>query len=647
MDSYPDDLLAGVFPLVFAVDAILPSDSSTPPQDNEDTEEGNVASEKKEEAEGKEATEDGQIKSLSSTRSLFDRFLDAIAASLVEEEQDIPKPISRNGSDTLASLLRGEDRDDSSDEEDDVSQDSSRRSSFRRNSPISSFRAKKQPSGSNSTAYARVLSSESFFQRARILSISTKHGFPPSKDPEGTQNRALLLSQTRATMAQGATGANALRLKSIMENRHTEGIIPAGWLEKHVHALPSVLIVVTTLSATDTNQEAQNQHLLETMEHLRYNLASKRDCHLHVVCLMDDPSPSVLKTDAWLTLVKHHTQLPSTSISLLSIKDLQSDMVTSSPSLKDLHVTIREASLSYYLKQARRSKHKHVVLGHERQPTLLPLAARYCFKTGIFYEFQLKREKSLKFFSLAYQHVLSYYQFLLNGSPPAEVNPQDMEMKTARGDDEIGIEVSLADASDDEEDELPDIPRAELKRVISGEQAPDDMTHQCRAVADWLNFKLLQAGFMATALGAKEEGLLAASRQWRKHAQVMLRKNDDTHNPAWNFWAYVAHQRLVMSQLVERHPPAEAAVPEEVLIRCSPWRNYMAAAEAQLMLCAEIRKETSDSVATNSAKHGGLSMRQRFVGDMDSEGLSPKLYELSKQDHSSTFLRLLTRSAFN
>ena len=206
----------------------------------------------------------------------------------------------------------------------------------------------------NSTAYARVLSSESFFQRARILSISTKHGFPPSKDPDGSQNRALLLSQSRSPMSQGATGANALRLKNIMENKSTDGILPAGWLEKHVHALPSVLLVVTTLSAKGSNQEAQNQHLLETMEHLKYNLAPKRECHLHIVCLMDDPSPSILTTDAWLTLVKHHTELPSTSISLLSVKDLAPDMATLSPSLRDFHATIREASLTYYLKQARR-----------------------------------------------------------------------------------------------------------------------------------------------------------------------------------------------------------------------------------------------------------------------------------------------------
>lgn len=639
MESYPDDLLAGVFPLVFAVDGILPAtDSPPPPLKNEDDEEnsGNA-----EENEKREETTQAEKTTSSSTRSLFDRFLDAIAASLNEEEQDNLKKMNRSGSDTIASLLRGDDKDDSSDDEEDNRSQDSRRSAFRRNSPMSSFRNKKSQSGGGTvspTAYARVLSSESFFQRARILPISRTHGFPPSKDPEGTKNRVLLLSQNKVTIAHCATGANFHRIKSLLDNQQAQGILPAGWLEKHVHALPSVLLVVTTLSANSSNQEAQNQYLLETIDNLRYNLAPKRNCHLHIVCLVeDDPSPSILATDAWLTLVKHHTELPSTSISLLSIKDLEADMAIVSPSLQDLHAVIREASLSYYLKLARRAKHKHSLLGHEHQPTLLPQAARYCFKIGVFYEFQLKHEKSLRFFSLAYRHVQAYYQFLLSGSPPVEVNPQDMEMKaaTAPDGDEVGIEVALADASDDEEEEeedSPDIPQAELKRALAGSKTPSDMAHQCRAVADWLNFKLLQAGFNATALGATEEGLVAAFWQWRKHAQVMLRDHDDPSNPAWNFWAYVAHQRLVMSQLVERHPPSDEAVTEEVLICCSPWRNYLAAAEAELMLDAEIRKVKN--ISTSSTKSGSQSMRKRFVGDLDSDGLSPKLVELSKQNHA-------------
>ena len=138
---------------------------------------------------------------------------------------------------------------------------------------MSNFRFKRNSIGTNSASYARALSSEAFFQRSRILPVSSKHGFPPSKDPDGTKNRALVLSQARSSMAQGATGANALRLKNIIENqRPIDGILPAGWLEKHVHALPSVLLVVTSLSSN--NQAPQNQHLIDTLEHLKYNLAS-------------------------------------------------------------------------------------------------------------------------------------------------------------------------------------------------------------------------------------------------------------------------------------------------------------------------------------------------------------------------------------
>ena len=61
------------------------------------------------------------------------------------------------------------------------------------------------------------------------------------------------------------------------------------------------------------------------------------------------------------------------------------------------------------------------------------------------------------------------------------------------------MEVSLADASHEEEegkDAPPKPPPAELRRVLSSGEAPEDMAHQCRAVADWLDFKLLQVGFM-------------------------------------------------------------------------------------------------------------------------------------------------------
>jgi hypothetical protein len=640
MDSYPGDLLAGVFPLVFAVDAILPSSSSPPPLKNEEAQESNE--DQKEETESSNAADDDdddeeddvQIEtSASSTRSSFDRFLDVVAASLVDEEQSVQQSVrssvgSRNGVDYT------------SDDEDDLSSytdNSSRRGSFRRNSPIKAFNSKKRHSmTTNSTAFARVLSTETFFHRARILSVSTRHGFPPSKDPEGTKNRAIVLSQARATMVQGATGANALRLKNIIENQPTpDGILPAGWLEKHVHALPSVLLVVTTLSSI--NQKEQNKYFLETMEHLKQNMAPKRECHIHVVCLVEnEASTSVFTTDAWITFVRHHTELPPTCITLLSTNDLKVDIPTSID-FRVLLVTIRDASLSYYLQQARRAKKKHAVLGHEQQPTLLPLAARYCFKIGVFYEFQLKHEKSLKFFALGYRHTQLYYHFLLNGSPPDVVDPQEhvaqVAEEEAESDYETGIEVSLADASDEEEEEeaTPMPPPAELKKVLGSGEAPDDMTHQCRAVADWLNFKILQAGFMVTAFG-ETDGLLAASWQWRKHAQVMLRNEDHT-NPCWNYWSYVAHQRLVMSQLVERHPPSGEGVSEEVLIRCSPWRNYLAAAEAELKLDAELQKELSND-ASSVDKLAGRSMRRKFVGGLDSDGLSPKLHEESKKNHT-------------
>ena len=77
MDSYPGDLLTGVFPLVFAVDAILPTTSSPF---------------------GEGAA--GQLPltpRTSSTRSLFDRFLDAMASYLSDDSDGslAPKVPSR------------------------------------------------------------------------------------------------------------------------------------------------------------------------------------------------------------------------------------------------------------------------------------------------------------------------------------------------------------------------------------------------------------------------------------------------------------------------------------------------------------------------------------------------------------------------
>ena len=70
------------------------------------------------------------------------------------------------------------------------------------------------------------------------------------------------------------------------------------------------------------------------------------------------------------------------------------------------------------------------------------------------------------------------------------------------------------------------------------------------------------------------------------------------------------------------------------MLRCSPWRNYLAATEAVLLFDAEIGKELSSKAAgsTNVDKHTGQSLRQPNMGGLESEGLAPKLLEESEKN---------------
>lgn len=679
MDTYPGDLLTGVFPLVFAVDAILPT--STASKDDETSSQLHT-------------TPQPIIQRTSSSRSLFDRFLDAIASHLSEnsEEDAAPKASPRrSGTDTFASLLRGDDMfgggEDSSDDE-DISMDSSnRRFRVGIGSPslamagMTSARTARSISPHSlqpqSTAFARSLKLDGFFERARILSVSNRHGFPPSKDSTGQSNRALKLSQARSALAMNPTNANAIRLKRVLDNHPIEGILNAGWLEKHAAALPSVLLVVTSFQIYDKSaQDEQDAHVVETLEHLRESLASKRDCSIRLVCLADTPdqptTPS--KVDEWISRMKKDCDLPRTDVTMLQIPhDLESSSPGSSTNvispMQKLHREVRDASWVYYQTLCRRVKRKLNILDHDHQPTLLPLAVRYCFKIGVFYEFLLRHTKALKYFYKAYRLLQTYYRQLLDKSlvwnpvavAVANAQVESIETNLAEkrygltddNDDTSGVEVALADTDhdrglDDESDRLgssksqisTNVP-LDIRKIFTDINPPFDMSNQCRRVADWLNFKLLQAGFQSSSFSESDQGILAASAQWRRHCRVFL-KHDDPNDPLWGFWSYVSQQRLVMSQLAERFPPRSftslsGLAKEELLMQCSAWRNYMAAAEAKLRLGVEVRNAVMDMDTMSTAPLPKANLRGKFIGSMDSDGLGPWLHEESKRDHRGAF----------
>lgn len=606
--AYPQDLLVGVFPLVFAVNALLDSASST------------------------------------AKRSLFDRFLDAIAAALVDG--DVMDERRRS-----SSLFHPVSEEDSSDEDD--FEDHRRHSSSSLSAGfyaglggrrLSSSHHGPPPAEVSRATYAKALQhGQGFFQRARIESVSMKHGFPPSKDPEGQNSLADHFPAWLRTRDPNL-------LAQLIAQYPLTGILPAGWLEKHVHALPSVILVVCGVSTNRAEQEEQDRRLLSTIEHFSLSLVEKRQCKIHVVGLLSD-EVSPVQGDQWgrtiMSLLTEdgppNTEPPFSVTLLRASTDLTGNEsgLPTSQALRGLHQSVREASMVYYLTQARRTKEKLRKLtedkrrrGQQSPPEpLLPLVIRYCFKIAIFYEFQWKHEKSLRFMVEGYRHAMRYYEWL--SSRTVALPTTSEEPNAPHSVDDTGSDTFEVELSEDADD----------KRIWEAviPPPPDDMVHQCRAVAEWLNLKLLLAGFASHTEG----GLLAAANQWRQHCRLFCTRRRSIIEEEWLDWAYIARQRLVMSQLVERHPPKALGDLgndyDEVLLRCSPWRCYESAVEATLLIAREVDRAQSrtDLISADETKD---PLRPRFVGGLDSEGLLPELHRLCQINHRAKALELVLRS---
>lgn len=270
----------------------------------------------------------------------------------------------------------------------------------------------------------------------------------------------------------------------------------------------------------------------------------------------------------------------------------------------------------------------------------------------MFYEFQWNPEKALKYMVEAYRHVETYYRYLLQqreiansgiddsatarttanyDAPKARLFSQSSAV-SMEGESE-GVEMSLPNNDDDVNNLLLNPPAV-----------PEDMVHQCRVLADWLNFKILQLSLTSHTEG----GLLAASAQLQKHVQAFcnpMRSFICSPDHAYMDWSFMAHQRMVTSQLLERNPPRGlgelGAENDELLLRCSPWRAYQSAAEALLRLGAEVKKATN---AGTTAVTMVDDMRSRYVGGLDKNGYQPKLQEELKVNHRQLALDCLLRA---
>lgn len=587
MESYPEDLLVGVSPLVFAVNAI-----------NDDK-----------------------------TKTYFNRFLDAIA--LVDDHEVL---------------------EESSDDEDEADHERHRR----RNAPWSSSfyqglgrrsSARKRISAETNEgiSYAKALTSgRGFFQTARIEAISNKHGFPPSKDTQGVRSIPFRLSRALKENAED-------QASKILRDKPIEGILPAGWLEKHSHALPSALIVVCTVTHSQSRQDEQDRVLFETVENMECSLAPKRGCKIIVVGVLENDDTTMNQAQAW----KEHT-LESlkgfdddSCVEYVGILRGATDLLSNeaglpaSESLKDLHRIVRKTSLLYYTAQAKRNKSKlnKLQLNAPVDGTtdaipdvFCPLAIRYCFKIAMFYEFQLKHEKSLRFFAEAYRFTARYHEYLRTLANRVK-NDKNCESTShishsslaGSGAAETGIETTL---------------QTSFNWTNISPSPPADIGRQCSAVADWLNLKLIEAGLVSHT----ENGLKAAVAQWRIHIQVFCTWNGHLLplNQQWLFWLYVAKQRHLFSQLVERHPPKAfdyGNAFDDIILTCSAWRCYEAAAEAYLRLGYALDNVPGTS-PLEKADQNGDSMRPPFVGAMDQAALRTLLSNERQVNHRNKALEL-------
>ena len=614
---------------------------------------------------------------------------------------------------------------------------------------------------------------QSFFQRVRIVPISTRHGFPPSKDPTGKDNRVMAITggTNNGTATTGMqdpahhpTNQQHLsqRLMAATNQRPIDGIVASGWLEKHAAALPSVIIIVTQILHHQINQQGKNQDqdrnqqqqqqddvLVETISNLKQSLASKRSTqnkqlHIKIVAIVQEGVSSII-ADQWSQSIstrlqdkqKQPQRRRRSMVTLIHARELNSDDSTTdgvpafavppppppvAPShplssvsntaalsehgpvvlaLPRLQHQIRNCSLRYYKIQARKVKNKLLRLlkahyNYRDSSILLPLAIRYYFKIGIYYEFQWKQTKSIQYLVEAYTLLDTYYRYLLQRRDVDVDNIIQQQQQQQDDDDDndsnhdyadnnhtIDVKSSESgDGSNDERVELSLLARNN-KNVVedttfpsssSSSPIPDDMIYQCRAVADWINFKILQSGLVSNTKG----GLVAASNQWRRHVVTFCSPrrsfippvpfptnlNQSLSSLCWLDWSYVAQQRIVFSQLLERYPAravgelgssssidGEDDDVNEVLLRCCPWRTYEVAAEALLKVGHQIKLVTQNGsgdanflAATITEKKMNNKNRTRYIGGIDNhEGFRPYYQDELKKNHMQQALNCALR----
>lgn len=593
-----------------------------------------------------------------------------------------------------------------------------------------------------------------FFSHARVVPVSHRHAFPPSKDPHGNQNAVSKLNSAlyavrnqKAVPAYDPYSDRSAKpispVTAILAKNPIAGILPEGWIEKHTHALPSAILVVTSLLLTASSQEQARleQHVASTIENITLSCAKKRESPIQVVCLVkisgDRPTPKELAAESErVANIKSTCRLTSGAVTCLHYYENINDgtgekgFTFLQQDFEKVEKAVQDESMLYYLTQVRRCKRKYALLHHVKFTELQPYAVRYCIKIAMFYEFQgcvdsERRQKSATYWKEAYRILKDYYLNIKGRNGKNETKDQvkssaesvssiEKRQKVPMKSNENGHENSVTDElnlNDANSEYLPDdgveVALVEPRNINStqttaplGQQSDEitsrnggknekasrdvlkevgddgdemltrseDMVQQCLAVADILNIKLLSINYsyamewlnrpdsLNDPESRHEFTFQSLSKQIRTHIQVFLSlyntqpgvSNHDMKHPIWLYLSFVARQRFVISEFLQRCPiPSNWSVSSDVeTIRyCNAFHHYVTSGKAFLKLHAAV--ETSSTSTNKSGFHNILAKnddKQRFVGCCSAHDIQSTWDKESKQDHLELALNSFRRA---
>jgi len=677
MNEYPKEIIEGVSPLIFAVDAVLS------PNSNED------------------GSDDLPFAIQGQRSTAFETFYNFIES---RKENNTPSENTQVKSPLLSS------------------------------DPWAVFRKKYKQ-----TSY------DTFLQHARVVPVSHRHAFPPSKDPDGTHNHASKLNS--ALYAMRRTGAS-MNPSSILMKDPIQGILAEGWIEKHSHALPSTIILVTYIdlnSSTLYEQARLEQHLKSTIDSLSESCAKKRDVPILIAVVVKQrgvvATPKEMTVDAErINSIRASCGMNHGQVIPIHCHDEKNATIYSEVDYHRLQKSVQDSSMLYYLTQVRRCKRKYASLHHDQIVDLLPFAARYSIKIAVFYEFQAHVDderggKSIKYWNEAYRYVQQYFLHLQGkykgredrligttntgdskadehvspmpttktslSSDQGELNEEDTNVEVANGqiqeimvnmssdeydraEDNVqqssptspssiqssnSVEVALVEESSMDENDILGVHKKSQNEAASNIDVnkvdtpnrqtfaskrdekdnllmchSDDMIHQCRSVADWVNMKIIlndhvSATKYADDIELSQKNFTHIVNQMRTHSAVFMKKvkeekESNRNYPTWYFMKFVARQRLVVAQFLEHHPPPEDAfMSNNVEIRSyfDTCNYYISAGDAYLQY--ELVLKNSKSVNTELNHVGACDERQRYVGGLGSHELESILKEECQYDH--------------